>query len=69
VLTIIGLAGAYQKFKGTPFPSSGLKLVVWEHSQVMQAWTFGCGHSETDGHITNAKHCKTKKIFTGSSQP
>jgi hypothetical protein len=69
VLTTCGLAGGYQRFRGTPFPSSGQRLVVWEHSQLMQAWSYGCGHSEADGHITNAEHLTTEKLFTGSSQP
>jgi hypothetical protein len=25
--------------------------VVWAKSQVMQAWRYGCGYSETNGHV------------------
>ena len=36
----------------------------------MQPWRYGCGHSETDGHIrTNAEHCTKEELFIGGSQP
>jgi hypothetical protein len=33
-------------------------------------WRHGFDHSKTQGDIiTNAKHCTTEDLFTGSSQP